>query len=152
MVNLKREKQSICVDVKDALLYEQQLARDAILEQKAASVYSSLIWPTPAIIMGELSQGIFDGKISQIFATDAKGRVDPAGEFYNFEGIVEYFYGAVWTGATGVSKIYTKKSVVRDNIVGLRVDIEFDVYDPSQSSIVFSYNMTQTSLFTFGAD
>jgi len=140
-----------CVTIKNALDYENEHARENFLASQAIKVYESLVWPTPALIMQELIQGIEDGYTSTIFAPTASGRVDPLGEFFGYDGIVEYFYGTVWTGAARVNPVLIQKLVVEGDVVNIRVVLTINRFDPLTGTVTFSYNLTQTSTFTFNS-
>ena len=87
------DKLAYCTVIDKALMYDNEKAAAEFYESQTLKIYNSLVWPTPALIVQELMQGKQDGIMSTIFAHDAKGRVDPAGEFIGYEGIIEYFYG-----------------------------------------------------------
>ena len=134
---------------RDALIIE--LANDAYQLSIVQAVYQSLIYPTPAIIMGALIAGQ-PVPLEAFIAVNATGRVDPLGQFSDQDGIVEYFYGTVWTGAARISKITFKKLTTQNNIVSVNVVLTFDIYDPPQQNILYSYNLTQTGAFTFNSN
>ena len=78
-----------CIQLKDGVAYTAEKTRDDILRQKVSTIYQSQIWPTPQYIMGELIAGqASTGILSTIFAPNAHGRVDPLGEFKDYDGVV----------------------------------------------------------------
>lgn len=139
-----------CINYDDAV----RLNKENLQEDRQISiiniVYNSLIWPTPAGIIFSLITGA-PNPIFDLFesGTGVKGRVDPVGTFSNNDGVVEYFYGAVWTGSPRISKITFKKLISQNNIVHVNVVLLFDVYDQTQQNKLFSYNLTQSGSFTF---
>src|SRR5579863_802896 len=139
-----------CIQYPDAVAYELEQAQDAYQLSVIEAVYQSLVWPTPAIIMNDLITGQVS-PVASFVDLNAIGRVDPLGQFSTQDGIVEYFYGTVWTGSSRISKINFKKLISQDNIVCLNVVLSFDIYDQAQQNILFSYNLTQSGSFTFNS-
>jgi len=147
-VYYNQQSQAYCIQYQDAANYKTDNERDLILTTIAQTVYLSLIWPTPYAIMQAVIAGV-PSPVAQYFIPTAKGRVDPLGEYFDQDGIVEYFYGTVWTGASRVSEVVFQKIVVTGNIVAVRVRILINNYNQDQSAILYSYNLTQTTMFTF---
>lgn len=112
------------------------------------TVLKSLIWPTPTTIiyalMTHTPNPIFD-----LFELDAKGRVDPLGTFSGRDGLVEYFYGPVWTGSTRITKVTFKKLISQDNIVYMNAVYLFENWDQTLQNKLSEYNLTQSGSFTF---
>jgi len=131
----------------EGLKHKTDLENMNLNKKSVEKVYNSLLWPTPAIVMEALITGA-PNPVDGLFADGAKGRVDPLGEFYNMDGFVEYFYGAIWTGISRVSKVVFQKLLAEKNLVAIRVRVSFDNYNQDQSQILYSYNLTQTSIFT----
>jgi hypothetical protein len=140
-----------CINYNDAVAYKVDQAQLSYQLAVVKSVYQSLVWPTPAYIMGALIAGQAS-PVSSLIAANATGRVDPLGKFSDQDGVVEYFYGTVWTGAARVSKITFKKLISQNNVVSMNVQLEFDNYDNTQQYILYSYNLTQTGTFTFNSE
>lgn len=138
-----------CVNIQDNFAYNTEKTRTRFLENQAKTVYNSLVWPTPALIMQDVVTNNPNGIMHSIFDIDARGRVDPMGEFIGFDGIVEYFYGTVWTGVSRISSVNIKKLSVQNNTAGMRVDLFFEQYNAQTGTLLFTYNLTQTAFFTF---
>ena len=143
---------SYCINYDDAVKYAKESFQEDTQIAKINLVYNSLIWPTPAGIIYSLITGT-PNPIFDLFesGTGVKGRVDPVGTFTNNDGVVEYFYGAVWTGSPRISKVTFKKLISQDNIVHVNVVLLFEVYDQTQQNKLYSYNLTQSGSFTFDA-
>lgn len=85
-----------------------------------------------------------------LFSTVSDGRVDPAGEFHNFAGFTEYFYGTLWTGTTRVPHVDIQQLLCNGNKVSVRLNIFFQAYaTPDGTEIIDYYNLTQSGLFSF---
>jgi len=137
-----------CVKLTDAVAYAHQTARNDILTGVVNNLYTSLVFPGPLIVIEQLITGQTVGGIWDNVAPDAVGRVDPAGDFSTKDGIVEYFYGAVWTPESHVLSVNIQKLVVEGNVVYVDVDIFFNNFD-AQGNFVLAYNLTQSGSFTF---
>jgi hypothetical protein len=124
----------------------QEAHQNAIVSQ----IYGDLIWPTPAIIMGNLIAGLPTG-IGDNVALDAIGRVDPLGTFETQDGIVEYFYGATWTGAAKIFNTTFIYLFSRGSVTYMSVNIEITVYDATQEHILEVYVLRQTGTFRFNS-
>lgn len=140
-----------CYVIGDALAYREEKSRDEFQTSVVRSVFNGLLWPAPRDIMIALITGQ-PSIISNYFADDAKGRVDPLGVFSDKDGIVEYFYGLTWTGATKISQVIFKKLISQNNIVYADVVLTFNLYDQPQQNILFTYNLSIGGPFTFNAD
>lgn len=139
-----------CINYNDAVKYNKESTQEDNQLSKINLVYNSLIWPAPAGIIYSLITGT-PNPIFDLFETGSgvKGRVDPVGTFSGNDGVVEYFYGAVWTGSPRISKVTFKKFISQNNIVHVNVVLLFDVYDQTQQNKLYSYNLTQSGSFTF---
>lgn len=140
-----------CYVIGDALAYREEKTREDFQTSVVRSVYNGLLWPAPRDIMIALITGQ-PTIIYNYFADNAKGRVDPVGTFSDHDGIVEYFYGLTWTGATKISQVIFKKLISQNNIVHSNVVLTFNLYDQTQQNILFTYNLTQSGSFTFDAN
>lgn len=140
-----------CIQYSDAVAYKIQQAKNDYQIAVVKSVYQSLIWPTPAFIMGALIAG-HPSPISVFIAANATGRVDPLGKFSTQDGIVEYFYGSVYTGTSRISNVTFVKVISQNNIVSIRNILHFDIYDNLQENIIFSYNLLQSGPITFNSN
>jgi len=139
-----------CVKLTDAVAYAQEQARNLILTTVVSNLYNSLVFPGPLIVMEQLITGQTVGGIWDSVAPDAVGRVDPAGDFSTKDGIVEYFYGAVWTPESHVLSVNLQKLIVEGNTVYVDVDIFFNNF-LADGTLVLAYNLTQSGSFTFNS-
>lgn len=141
---------SYCLNFNNAVKFEKENLQEDRQLSVIYTVYNSLIWPTPAGIIFSLITGT-PNPIFDLFeaGTGVKGRVDPVGTFSGNEGVVEYFYGAVWTGSPRISKVTFKKFLSQGNVVHVNAVLLFDVYDQTQQTKLFSYNLTQSGSFSF---
>lgn len=145
------DKIAYCTIIDKALLYDNEKAMAEYYKAQTLKIYESLAWPTPAFIMQELIQGKRDGIMSTIFAHDAKGRVDPMGEFIGYEGIVEYFYGTIWTPLTRAVKVEPVKILTGDRVSNIRIILTLEQYSGITGELERTYNLTQTSTFIFNS-
>lgn len=82
-----------CIQVTDAVAYKTDKMVENVLLQKVELIYQSTIWPTPAAIMGELIAGTSEsGILANVFAPTARGRIDPLGEFQDYDGLVRFIW------------------------------------------------------------
>jgi hypothetical protein len=114
-------------------------------------LYGDLLWPTPAIIIGQMLSGNTVGGLWDRVSTTAVGRVDPVGEFIGQDGVIEYFVGTLWTGISRVSQVVFHKILAQDNWVASTVDMLFNAIDPSnpEAPPFMQWNYTQSGFFTF---
>lgn len=126
---------------------KDNLKEDAQLSTVFA-VINSLNWPTPTTIIYALMTGL-PHPIFDSFELDAKGRVDPLGTFLGRDGLVEYFYGPVWTGSTRITKVTFKKFISQDNVVYINAVYLFENWDQTLQNKLSEYNLTQSGSFTF---
>ena len=137
-----------CINYQDAVAWKNTQAQDNLQLSIVEEVYQSLIWPTPIYIIEALIAGV-PTPVSNLFAVDSIGRVDPAGVFATQDGLVEYFYGAVWTGGDRVSNITFRKLTVTNSVVSLTVDLTFAQY--YGNTLLYYYNLTQSGTFSFNS-
>lgn len=142
------EGTAYCYTITDALAYNAFKTKATYQTAIVKSIYDQLVWPGPRNIMISLITGQ-PSVVYNYFAENSSGRVDPVGTFASHDGIVEYFYGLTWTGATKITNIYFKKLISQNNIVHSNVVMTFDLYDQAQQSVIFTYNLTQSGSFTF---
>jgi hypothetical protein len=85
-----------------------------------AKLYNGLIYPAPKAVLEnpETASNIFE-------QAAVKGRVTPAGEYDDFEGAIEYFYGLALTPASRVDSIKFRSMVSSDDKVAVEVDLHF---------------------------
>jgi hypothetical protein len=136
-----------CIQFSDAAASKVAEVKAEYQKSVVDLVYQSLVWPTPAVIMGALIQGQ-PSLIGAYIADDAKGRVDPLGKFVGHDGVVEYFYGTVWTGSSRIIKSTMKKLVSNGNIVASDYVMTFQTWD-NNNVLVGSHNLSQSGTFTF---
>jgi len=137
-----------CARLSDAVAFTHEQDRNEILYDIVHDLYTSLVYPGPAIVMQQLITGQTFGGIWDHVADNAVGRVDPAGDFSDKDGIVEYFYGAVWTPQSHILNVTVQKLIVQGNVAYIDVDMFFQNYN-LQGQPVLAYNLTQTGSFTF---
>ena len=90
------------------------------------------------------------GGIFGLFADNARGRIDPAGEFKNKTGNAEYFVGSVWSGRVRVNHVEHEKLVVEGNLVCINFVLHFSNYANTTTNVpIYVYNLTQTGCFYF---
>jgi len=140
-----------CITYQDAVSWKldraQQNHQNAIVSQ----IYADLIWPTPSSIMENLIAGL-PTALGKNIAPNGVGRVDPLGAFYTHDGVVEYFYGAAWTGAVRCSNTSFIYLFSRGSMTYMSVDISLSIYDHAQQNVLFSYVLRQSGTFRFNAD
>ncbi len=139
-----------CINYDDAVSYKHDQLKDAYQMAVVDGIYQSLIWPAPVAIMQALILGQ-QSPISNLVASDAIGRVDPLGIFHDQDGVVEYFYGAVWSGLAKIRAVEFKKLITQDNVVYVHVRLAFENYDStaSNATMISSFNLSQSGSFTF---
>jgi hypothetical protein len=94
----------------------KQKMRKAVIK----SLYDELIYPAPKAVLAD------PGNANDIFeASVIRGRVTPAGEYDDFEGAVEYFYGLALTPQSRVDGIKVRSIVASDTQVAIEVDLHF---------------------------
>ena len=135
-----------CITYQDAVTYKLEKASNDYQRDLIGQLYGSLVWPTPAIIMGSLIAGV-PTSIGNHVASNGIGRVTPLGIFTGVEGIVEYFYGTVWTGAARIYNVTFEHLVSQGNTVAVSANLFFNIYNADQSAIVDSYILRQSGTF-----
>lgn len=140
-----------CISFSTAAADKISRQQIAYQETVITQIYNSLIWPIPQAIIYALVTGGYS-PYEAYFAVNATGRVDPVGTFVGQDGIVEYFYGAVWTGATRVSKVDITSIGSKGNKVFVSVNIFFDIMTADQTAVSYSYNLTQSGSFSFNGN
>lgn len=108
---------------------------------KVDKLYHLLISPCPVIIM---TQGL--NAVSDIFDSNVKGRVTPAGTFLDSQAVLEYFFGLAVTPGSMVTAVDLKILMESGNRVAVRADITFDARGTPSGRI---FTLTQTGFFTF---
>jgi hypothetical protein len=121
-----------------------QLADDQqVRVQKIQELYGSLVAPmAQAIMTGQVS-------VSHIFDSTVKGRVTPAGQFLEYQEVLEYFYGLAATPSSYVYYVDFKSLVAS----GEKVAVEVDIYFNGMNNPIAPRNfiLTETGFFTFNA-
>lgn len=136
-----------CLSFQEAVDDQLDKMREQVLADKIVEIYQSTIWPTPTLIIAGLIQGD-NSLMENIFSPTASGRVDPVGSYNDFEGIVEYFYGTIWTPSAQVHSIDIRKLAVQGNKASVRVNLFLNYYDQF-GVLTGSGNITQTGIYTF---
>ncbi len=123
-----------------------------IRKNKIEEIYNKLIYPFPKAILAnpKLVDHIFDSK-------NIRGRVTPAGAYYDMEAVIEYFYAFAYTGITRVDAVKINKIVAAGDIVAVDVDLHFCgipyiACDPSIAKDMFNTTLRQTGFYTFNDD
>lgn len=114
-------------------------------------LYQELIYPAPKAVLADPNNAndIFEHSV-------IRGRVTPAGEYDDFEGAVEYFYGLALTPQSRVDGIKVRSIVASDAKVAIEVDLHFcqapytgcDVNIPHEGN---NRTIRQTGFYTFNA-
>ncbi len=140
-----------CDDPADACATKSQATLKR-RQDKIRKLYNDLIYPTPlAIISGQQSpDDLFEKSV-------IRGRVTPVGQFSDFEGVVEYFYGLAGAPGTRVENVTIKSLIAGDDKAAVQVDIFFCQLpaggcDPTQVIGPTSFTLTQTGFFRFNGD
>lgn len=139
---------SYCLNFNNAVKIEKENLKEDIQIAKINMLYDSLIWPTPYSIITALITGTYH-PIFDLFVSAAKGRVNPLGTFTGNDGVIEYFFGAVWTGSTRIVKVTLNKIISQNNIVFIDVVLHFETWDQTLQNKLGSYNLSQLGSFTF---
>lgn len=138
-----------CYSIPNAIAFQQQNDRCNILKGKITSLYNGLIWPSSRNIMLSLIAGV-PSTATTLFANVSIGRVDPAGEFANFAGLTEYFYGTLWLGSTRVPSVDIRLLLCNGNKVSVRLNIFFQQFTSTDGTqLEFVYNLTQSGFYSF---
>jgi len=114
--------------------------REERLKKKVTTVYKNLIFPISYQI------AIGNKSVSDLFAPNAVGRVDPVGTFDDYSSLIEYFYALAITPRSKVVNVNLKDLLAEGNKVYVRVDILFERTDTPSTPY---YNLTQSGRFTF---
>lgn len=121
-----------------------QVAEDRVtkLKAKVALVYDNLVYPTAsAILSGQVS-------VTDLFAANTKGRIDPVGTFDNYATLTEYYYGLAATVAKRVTSVDIIDLFGAGNEVFVRVNIFFEYWD----GVTPPQNLTQSGRLLFDDD
>jgi hypothetical protein len=144
--------QPYCFNLQNAIALQHKADREALIKSKVRTLYTGLIHPSPQYIIFAMINNQ-SSIASNLFAQVSDGRVDPAGVFHNFSGMVEYFYGAIYSGNPRIVSIDIQSLIADGNHVSIRVNLLFNLYsytDPTQ--VQFVYNLTQSGVFRFNSD
>ncbi|MEY4587992.1 MAG: Pithovirus sibericum, partial [Pseudomonadota bacterium] len=124
-------------------------AKHAKRKNTVTKLYNGLIYPAPKAVLEDPANA------ANIFEQAAiKGRVTPAGEYDDFEGAIEYFYGLALTPASRVDGIKVRSIVASDDKVAVEVDLHFcgAPYTGCDTEIADGGNnktIRQTGFYTF---
>jgi len=114
-----------------------------ILEAKVAQVYTNLIYPTSTEILAGLVT------VTNLFAPNVIGRIDPVGTFNSFQLLTEYFYALAANPSNFISSVDFTDLFGVGNEVYVRVNVFFQAVDPNTT---ISFNLTQSGRFLFNDD
>jgi len=103
-------------------------------------VYTNLIYPTST----EILAGILN--VTDLFAADVVGRVDPVGTFDSFKLLTEYFYALAANPANFISSVDFIDLFGVGNEVYVRVNVFFQAVNPNTT---LSFNLTQSGRYIF---
>lgn len=131
-----------CLNIATATLLQVEDARSEILKAKTRKVYTNLIFPTA----GQIIQGLIS--VDDLFADNAKGRIDPVGTFNSRTLLKEYYYVFGSIPLNPVTAVYFKDEVAEGDEVFIRVDIFFESSIPGGRS----FNITQSGRYKYGPD
>lgn len=138
-----------CYNLANAIAFQQEHDRCDLLKGQITTLYNGLVWPSSRNIMLSLIGGV-PSTATNLFSSVSNGRVDPAGEFHNFAGFTEYFYGTLWLGSTRVPQVDIQQLLCNGNKVSVRLNIFFQQFTSTDGSqLVYVYNLTQSGLFSF---
>jgi hypothetical protein len=115
------------------------------------SLYQGLVYPSPKVVLQNPAAAghIFEQSV-------VKGRVTPAGEYSDFEGAIEYFYGLALTPALRVDGIKMRSLVASDDKVSVEVDIHFcnapfNACNPNVPEGGANHTLRQIGFYTFNS-
>lgn len=124
-------------------------AKQKLRKAVVTGLYEELIYPAPKAVLADPNNAndIFEPSV-------IKGRVTPAGEYDDFEGAVEYFYGLALTPQSRVDGIKIRSIVASDTQVAVEVDLHFcqAPYAGCDTNIPHEGNnktIRQTGFYTF---
>jgi len=106
-------------------------------------VYTNLIYPTSTYILAGAMT------VTDLFANDTRGRVDPVGTFENFKLLTEYFYALAANPDNRITSIDINDLFGQGNEVFVRVNVFFEAVNPNTSK---SFNLTQSGRYLFNDD
>lgn len=120
-----------------------------IREKRVREIYENLVYPKPvSILKGETSMtDIFEESV-------VRGRVNPLGQFPEFDAVVEYFYALAVTPGSIIQDVKFKSLFAGDDKVAVEVDIFFcrAPYEDCNPDVPVSANaqtLTQVGFFQF---
>lgn len=129
-----------CVDPAFCEAEAADQVRSEAQKQVIRNLYNGLIYPTPLPIIQNMD-------VEGVFAPDVHGRVTPVGDFDDFEGSIEYFYGLAASPSIRILEIVFIELESRGNKVNSRVDLLFNFTTGRGLR-----NITQSGYFTFTED
>lgn len=139
-----------CTSLQNGVQFQLNTTRDKILREKTTSLFNYILWPNSQALAYQILADNLVGGYFDLFAENAKGRVDPLGSFNDKKGIVEYYVGTIWTGVSRVLSYHIRALVASGNKVGVTADMLFAQYaTPTDTVPYYYYNFTQTGIITF---
>jgi len=117
--------------------------RQAILQQKVRKVYTNLVYPTSTYILAGAVT------VTDLFAPDVRGRVDPVGTFDSFLLLTEYFYALAANPSNMITSVDITDIFGQNNEVFVRVNVFFQATNPNTTK---SFNLTQSGRYLFNDD
>jgi hypothetical protein len=134
-----------CVDLSEAIRLVSQAERCEILKAKVAEVYYFISYPR--------NLGVITGQVdfSDVFAENTVARITPVGEFADFEGVLEYFYGLGTLPTNFIASTNTRYTTCEDNLVQFRIDLLMNQSANPVSRVPF-VNFTHFGRFEFDDD
>jgi hypothetical protein len=131
-----------CLNVPAAAaeVYAQNLCDS--YKAKVDQVYQYVVYPRNlGILTNQLT-------LTNLFSNDTVARISPVGQFNDFEGVIEYFYGLAVLPQNSVYKVVNRYSVCEDNKVMVRYDLWFNQSGNPASRVPF-VNVTHFGRFNF---
>lgn len=131
-----------CTTLQNGVAYQLETALNNEIIRRAMMVYTELKHPRPPIINSNLINGIPDPYLD-LFSNDTKGRVAPVGLFEGHAMVVEYYAGAMVTGATQVHDAYFNSVGVYNYTSFIDVVLNISVMNTNQTAVVRRYPLNQ---------
>lgn len=128
-----------CLAFDECAVEDQAEQKVELQKYKIRTLYEYLIAPTPmAILTGQLS-------LDDIFASNARGRIDPVGVFEDSHSLIEYYFGLSASPDSYVIDVDLVDLFGVGDEVFVRVNILFQYANPAYGQ----FNLTQSGRYTF---
>lgn len=109
---------------------------------KVDQVYQYVVYPRNlGILTNQLT-------LSNLFSNNTVARISPVGQFDDFEGVIEYFYGLAVLPQNSVYNVVNRYSVCEGNKVMVRYDLWFNQSGNPVSRVPY-VNVTHFGRFNF---